>query len=286
MNGSRRGRPVAHVAAEMGISRTRPTSGSGGSPRRASPACIVSTPSRPKTTPHRTPAGTEVRVCRLPQDVSSAATAEYGQPGSSSARPVPGSRHGGRNGPGRLRRPAETTVRRPPPGPAGHPPLAVCPVPCALCPVTMQRIRRRSASRPLFRRRLPACRPAGGLLRRAPGSSPALPFARHSCVIQRSWHQRAGRCRHLTSQQRHKEFEMLRKRLHLIAVPVAAITLPLTVAGFQADAAAAPAPARHGPARSPRRRPRAWPMPRRWSATSTATATRTRSATPASPAPG
>ncbi|QIK10624.1 VCBS repeat-containing protein [Streptomyces sp. ID38640] len=35
---------------------------------------------------------------------------------------------------------------------------------------------------------------------------------------------------------------MLRKRLCLIAVPVAAVTLPLTAAGFQADAAAAPAP--------------------------------------------
>ncbi|MGW9433533.1 FG-GAP repeat domain-containing protein, partial [Streptomyces decoyicus] len=34
---------------------------------------------------------------------------------------------------------------------------------------------------------------------------------------------------------------MLRKRLHLIAVPVAALTLPLTAAGFQAEAAAATA---------------------------------------------
>lgn len=35
---------------------------------------------------------------------------------------------------------------------------------------------------------------------------------------------------------------MLRMRLRLIAVPVAAVTLPLTVAGFQAEAAAASAP--------------------------------------------
>ncbi|WP_328686885.1 VCBS repeat-containing protein [Streptomyces caniferus] len=35
---------------------------------------------------------------------------------------------------------------------------------------------------------------------------------------------------------------MLHKRLRLIAVPVAAVALPLTLAGFQAGAAAAPAP--------------------------------------------
>ncbi|MFB6441239.1 FG-GAP repeat domain-containing protein [Streptomyces sp. NPDC056411] len=35
---------------------------------------------------------------------------------------------------------------------------------------------------------------------------------------------------------------MLHKRLRLIAAPIAAVTLPLTVAGFQANAAAAPAP--------------------------------------------
>ncbi|MGW7249606.1 IS481 family transposase [Streptomyces decoyicus] len=61
------GRPVAHVAAEMGISRTtahkwvRRFTAEGESG-------LYDRPSRPKTTPHRTPAGTEVRVCRLRQD--------------------------------------------------------------------------------------------------------------------------------------------------------------------------------------------------------------------------
>ncbi|MDG9715000.1 helix-turn-helix domain-containing protein, partial [Streptomyces sp. DH10] len=62
----RSGRPVAHVAAEMGISR--PTAhkwirrwqseGESG---------LIDRSSRPRTTPHRTTAATEARVCRLRQ---------------------------------------------------------------------------------------------------------------------------------------------------------------------------------------------------------------------------
>ncbi|MFJ8938999.1 leucine zipper domain-containing protein, partial [Streptomyces sp. NPDC102365] len=58
------GRPVAHVAAEMGISR--PTAhkwirrwrsgGEGG---------LIDRSSRPRRTPHRTAAATETHVCRL-----------------------------------------------------------------------------------------------------------------------------------------------------------------------------------------------------------------------------
>jgi transposase len=61
------GRPVAHVAAEMGISR--PTAykwvrrftaeGETG---------LHDRPSRPRTTPHRTPASVETEVCRLRQE--------------------------------------------------------------------------------------------------------------------------------------------------------------------------------------------------------------------------
>ncbi|MFD7475820.1 helix-turn-helix domain-containing protein, partial [Streptomyces sp. NPDC059837] len=58
------GRPVAHVAAEMGISRATAhkwmrrwrTEGQAGLHDRSS---------RPRTTPHRTPATTEARVCEL-----------------------------------------------------------------------------------------------------------------------------------------------------------------------------------------------------------------------------
>ncbi|MBB2914497.1 transposase [Streptosporangium becharense] len=58
------GRPVAHVAAEMGISRATAhkwvrrwrTEGETG---------LLDRPSRPHTTPHRTPAHLEARVCRL-----------------------------------------------------------------------------------------------------------------------------------------------------------------------------------------------------------------------------
>ncbi|MFJ6982916.1 MULTISPECIES: IS481 family transposase [unclassified Streptomyces] len=63
----RSGRPVAHVAAEMGISR--PTAhkwirrwhseGESG---------LLDRSSRPRTTPHRTAAATEARVCRLRQE--------------------------------------------------------------------------------------------------------------------------------------------------------------------------------------------------------------------------
>jgi transposase InsO family protein len=63
----RAGRPVAHVAAEMGISRVTAhkwvrrwrAEGEQGLHDRSS---------RPRTTPHRTPATTEARVCRLRQD--------------------------------------------------------------------------------------------------------------------------------------------------------------------------------------------------------------------------
>jgi transposase InsO family protein len=62
----RSGRPVAHVAAEMGISRVTAhkwvrrwrTEGEAGLHDRSS---------RPLTTPHRTPARTEAQVCRLRQ---------------------------------------------------------------------------------------------------------------------------------------------------------------------------------------------------------------------------
>ncbi|MBZ6177397.1 IS481 family transposase [Streptomyces olivaceus] len=63
----RSGRPVAHVAAEMGISRVTAhkwvrrwrSEGEQGLHDRSS---------RPLTTPHRTPAATEAQVCRLRQD--------------------------------------------------------------------------------------------------------------------------------------------------------------------------------------------------------------------------
>jgi transposase InsO family protein len=63
----RSGRPVAHVAAEMGISRTTAhkwvrrfaTEGDAG---------LHDRPSRPVSTPHRTPATVEARVCELRQD--------------------------------------------------------------------------------------------------------------------------------------------------------------------------------------------------------------------------
>ncbi|WP_329033122.1 IS481 family transposase [Streptomyces sp. NBC_01725] len=61
------GRPVAHVAAEMGVSRATAhkwvrrwrTEGEAGLHDRSS---------RPRTTPHRTPAGIEARVCDLRRD--------------------------------------------------------------------------------------------------------------------------------------------------------------------------------------------------------------------------
>ncbi|MFI6351057.1 IS481 family transposase [Streptomyces sp. NPDC050560] len=63
----RTGRPIAHVAAEMGISRVTAhkwlrrwrAEGEQGLHDRSS---------RPRTTPHRTPAATEAHVCRLRQD--------------------------------------------------------------------------------------------------------------------------------------------------------------------------------------------------------------------------
>ncbi|MGC9411197.1 IS481 family transposase [Streptomyces sp. DZ1-3] len=63
----RTGRPVAHVAAEMGISR--PTAHKWiGRWRAEGEQGLHDRSSRPRTTPHRTPATTEARVCRLRQD--------------------------------------------------------------------------------------------------------------------------------------------------------------------------------------------------------------------------
>ncbi|WP_037885392.1 IS481 family transposase [Streptomyces viridochromogenes] len=60
----RSGRPVAHVAAEMGISR--PTAHKWLRRWRAEgEPGLHDRPSRPRTTPHRTPAAVEDRVCRL-----------------------------------------------------------------------------------------------------------------------------------------------------------------------------------------------------------------------------
>ncbi|MFD7059853.1 IS481 family transposase [Streptomyces sp. NPDC059906] len=61
------GRPVAHVAAEMGISR--PTAHKWIRRRRSEgDPGLTDRSSRPRTTPHRTPAATEAQVCRLRQD--------------------------------------------------------------------------------------------------------------------------------------------------------------------------------------------------------------------------
>ncbi|MFG2557310.1 IS481 family transposase [Streptomyces sp. NPDC048581] len=62
----RSGRPVAHVAAEMGISR--PTAHKWIRRWRSEgESGLIDRSSRPRTTPHRTPAATEARVCRLRQ---------------------------------------------------------------------------------------------------------------------------------------------------------------------------------------------------------------------------
>ena len=62
----RTGRPVAHVAAEMGISR--PTAHKWIRRWRAEgESGLADRSSRPHTTPHRTTAATEARVCRLRQ---------------------------------------------------------------------------------------------------------------------------------------------------------------------------------------------------------------------------
>ncbi|MFF3468375.1 IS481 family transposase [Streptomyces sp. NPDC002619] len=60
------GRPVAHVAAEMGISRA--TAHKWISRWRSEgEAGLIDRSSRPRTTPHRTPASVETRVCELRQ---------------------------------------------------------------------------------------------------------------------------------------------------------------------------------------------------------------------------
>jgi transposase-like protein len=62
----RSGRPVAHVAAEMGLSR--PTAHKWIRRWRSEgDSGLVDRSSRPRTTPHRTTATTEARVCRLRQ---------------------------------------------------------------------------------------------------------------------------------------------------------------------------------------------------------------------------
>ncbi|WP_067829118.1 IS481 family transposase [Actinomadura kijaniata] len=58
------GRPVAHVAAEMGISRATAHKWIGRW-RSEGEAGLADRSSRPHTTPHRTPAATEDAVCRL-----------------------------------------------------------------------------------------------------------------------------------------------------------------------------------------------------------------------------
>jgi len=63
----RSGRPVAHVAAEMGISR--PTAHKWIRRWRSEgESGLIDRPSRPHRTPHRTAAATEAHVCRLRQD--------------------------------------------------------------------------------------------------------------------------------------------------------------------------------------------------------------------------
>jgi transposase len=63
----RSGRPVAHVAAEMGISRATAHKWVGRW-RAEGDAGLHDRSSRPHRTPHRTPAAVEVRVCELRQD--------------------------------------------------------------------------------------------------------------------------------------------------------------------------------------------------------------------------
>ena len=60
------GRPVAHVAAEMGISRTCAYRW-WGRYRQAGPAGLIDRPSRAHTHPARLPAAVEAEICRLRQ---------------------------------------------------------------------------------------------------------------------------------------------------------------------------------------------------------------------------
>ncbi|MFC5911681.1 helix-turn-helix domain-containing protein, partial [Streptacidiphilus monticola] len=60
----RSGRPVAHVAAEMGISRATAHKWVRRWREEGEPG-LHDRPSRPHTTPHRTPAAIEARVCEL-----------------------------------------------------------------------------------------------------------------------------------------------------------------------------------------------------------------------------
>ncbi|NWF31414.1 helix-turn-helix domain-containing protein, partial [Streptomyces sp. PKU-EA00015] len=63
----RSGRPVAHVAAEMGISRATAHKWVRRFAAEGEPG-LYDRPSSPHTTPHRTPTDTEARVCRLRQE--------------------------------------------------------------------------------------------------------------------------------------------------------------------------------------------------------------------------
>ncbi|WP_157522393.1 helix-turn-helix domain-containing protein, partial [Herbidospora cretacea] len=58
------GRPVAHVAAEMGISRATAHKWVRRW-RQEGPSGLHDRSSRPRTTPHRTPAEVETQVCQL-----------------------------------------------------------------------------------------------------------------------------------------------------------------------------------------------------------------------------
>ncbi|MET9619141.1 IS481 family transposase, partial [Kitasatospora indigofera] len=60
----RSGRPVAHVASEMGLSRATAHKWVRRW-REEGDAGLYDRPSRPRTTPHRTPADTEAKVCQL-----------------------------------------------------------------------------------------------------------------------------------------------------------------------------------------------------------------------------
>ncbi|MDT0447482.1 helix-turn-helix domain-containing protein, partial [Streptomyces johnsoniae] len=60
----RSGRPVSHVAAEIGVSRTTAHKWVRRSVAEGESG-LADRPSRPRTTPHRTPDAVESRVCQL-----------------------------------------------------------------------------------------------------------------------------------------------------------------------------------------------------------------------------
>ncbi len=84
------GRPVAHVAAETGMSR--PTAHTWVHRwRHDGEAGLLDLPSRPRTVPHRTAATVEARVCRLRtgRKLSPASAASRGSVRSWACRPRP-----------------------------------------------------------------------------------------------------------------------------------------------------------------------------------------------------